>query len=61
MDDAIFFFFLGVALGGIPGIAVVAMRWDESWRRLCVDKGVAEWRIDPQTGERSFHFKQPKP
>lgn len=42
------FFVLGIALGSILEENVV--------RQQAIDAGVAEWTIDPKTGEREFRW-----
>lgn len=45
----------GFALGGL--ITISAMR--SARHKDAIEARVAEWRIDPKTGEKTFHYLTP--
>jgi hypothetical protein len=46
---AAFFFFVGLTCGCNGGTTLE--------RRAAIAAGVAEWQVDPRTGETSFHYR----
>ncbi|MFN4217436.1 MAG: hypothetical protein ACK4HQ_08570 [Brevinematales bacterium] len=55
--DIVFFIMIIVFLDGSFMVGWAA--GTEGHQKESIEAGVAEWRIDPKTGEKSFHFITP--
>lgn len=58
---ALFSLLVGIGIGGIIEQELVTERTILQMRVQAVERGFAEWQVDPKTGTTTFQWREPKP